>query len=783
MNQTGSGCRSGVGRIFALCLAILSLTGCKPVTMDRWYRDYFTIVTMPDRMSKAEIERCGFDAYRAGTLFGGWYGAWYPSWQQAQKYHQNAKPWTERVFKRNVMYYDGGEVGSFAVFLGPDGKMVTGGWTLQSWTGTPPLRAYWFGIDSFFKKENPFPLPNYEAFGLKPFTYPDGTPATNVYEVLGRRNVEGELNWNEPFCNEKITDEQAQKSGLAAISEKHFEGEHVDGRNGWTTVRLMTQDYANPQLRDYQAWEMAELTRKVRPDGWHIDNFGDNNLYRPFKTSMGIWSEQTFREFMKRHFPAKKLAEIGITDINTFDIKQYIRERRKLDAQEVYSSYDEPKWKDDLIFKCYLINHVQESVKFHAAKYDAIKRAASEVDGDVLVSGNLIPLFPGFTLLNGKIDVSHFEWNSLRDCQPSRRDMGLPPSARSGYVTRLASAVGRENYSIVSLYVNHELRGPSHENLFLAQAFEALPNRCLIDYGHAYLDQYSAGSSRTAGIYNRFIAQHRCDLSRRDLVGDIGLVYDQWADVASSTACQMDVNDFFNEYAGWCDYLADSHRQWKVLLSTELSHEKIKDMPLIILPSAISLTDANFRCLETYLKKGGHVLATGKTGLRYGPEGYLMKRTVNPLEQYKKYPGFRWVIQQPGASYWQSKEKAAMQQMSSLITYPDLCPVVETDAEIHVGVVLSRSLPGEPNCLSLDLNNNNFDVKSDRFLHTKPFQVTIQMSRDFRPPFQVTVAEPGKERCVMEGKAVVFDSASGRLTLKFPPFECYRFVKIEPQRE
>ena len=56
-----------------------------------------------------------------------------------------------------------------------------------------------------------------------------------------------------------VTDEQAEKSGLAKISKRNKAYEHMVGRNGWITNRLMTQDYTNPQLRDYQAWEIAMI--------------------------------------------------------------------------------------------------------------------------------------------------------------------------------------------------------------------------------------------------------------------------------------------------------------------------------------------------------------------------------------------------------------------------------------------------------------------------------------------------------------------------------------------
>ncbi len=756
---------------------------CAARTDVPWYHDYYTMVTLPHQMSEADVAETGADAYRGSVLWGGWYGAWYQDWQKTTAFYRDAKPRMERQFRRNVMYYDGGEVGDFVLFLGPDGKAVTDGWIVETWKGSPPLKAYWFGMDWFFKKQTPFPFPNYMEYGLKPFTDPAGAVPASAHEVLGWRDVNGNQEWNLLSSNMLITDEQAKASGLARISQKQFLGEHTNQGNGWAIMRLMTQDYANPQLRDYEAWDLARLTREIKPDGWHIDNLGDNNLFCPYRYCFGVWSEHTFRQFMKQRFPAEKLKRLGIVDIDTFDIKEYMRRRRGSSKQEEFAGYDDPKWKEDLIFKCYLINQVQESVKFHAAKFDAIKQAAKEEGIDVMVSGNLIPIFAGCSLIAGKIDVCHFEWQAKRDYLPTRRPMGLPPRARSSYITRLATAISNDNYSVVSLYVSYDLRGKGHENLYLAQGFEALANRSVMDFGHAYLDMYSPGTPRTAGIYNRFVKEYRRELSRRDFVADVGLVYDQWADVASSTAARLDVNDFFNEYAGWCDFLTDTHRQWKVLPSTTLNYEKIKNLPLVILPSALCLTDANFEALRTYLENGGRVLATGNTGLRFGPGGNLMKRSANPIEVFKKYPGFRWVMDQPAAPYWLSKGDEAAKRMKALVTYPNIDPVLRTDAEIHVGVTLSRSLPGEPDTLSLDLNNNQFDSETDRFTPTRPFSVGIRVPKNFKPPFSVTIAEPEKGLWTLPAGLVSFNPKNRTLTLAIEPFECYRFVQIRTVSE
>ena len=761
---------------FITLMLILTAT---VATAEPWFRDYFSMVTMPHQQTDAALEATGADAFRASRIWGGWYGYWFtdrqkerPSftdWQNQTPSFEESTARMQKYFEHDLIYYDGGEVGDMILFTDPDGSIQYDAWNIHEWDGELPMAAHWFGIDTFFKKNNPFPYPNAGKYGLKPFTYPDGTLPDESYEVLGRRNLNNVLDWNEPFCNKDVTDEQAEKSGLAAISKRNKTDKHMVARNGWITNRLMTQDYANPQLRDYQAWEIGMITRDIKPSGFHIDNYGDNNLYRPFDMSLGVWSEHTFREYMKREFSTKQLDEMGIADIETFDIKEYIKARKLPGKESIYDAFDSPEWKDDLIFKCYEINHAIESAGFHKPKYAAVKEAAKEGGFDCLVAGNLIPIFPGFTLIKGYLDICHFEWPTFYDYEPTRRKMGLPPKARSGYITRLASAIGKEKYSAISLYVSHEQRGEKFKNLYLAQGFEALGNRAVIDYGHQYLHMFSPGTPETAGIFNRFLEEHREALSRREFVADIGIVYDQWAEIASQTACQLDVNEFFNEYGGWCDYMQDTHRQWNVVLSSDLEFEKIKHLPMLILPSALTLTDANFQALEKYLKSGGRVLATGNTGLRFGPDGHLMKRPENPLKRLECYANFQRVAAQPAAPYWLWKKNG--EKLGLLLT--ELDPVVETDAEIHVGVNLSRSLPGEPKSLSLDLNNNNFDPATDTFTPTKPFNVSIRLPADFKPPFELTVSELGKETRKL--KATL---KGDRLSINFEPFEIYQLIQI-----
>ena len=91
---------------------------------------------------------------------------------------------------------------TLVLFTGPDGSIQYDAWNIHTWDGELPLTAHWFGIDTFFKKPIIRSRTRTPAnYGLKPFTFPDGTLPDESYQVLGRRNLSNDLDWNEPFCN------------------------------------------------------------------------------------------------------------------------------------------------------------------------------------------------------------------------------------------------------------------------------------------------------------------------------------------------------------------------------------------------------------------------------------------------------------------------------------------------------------------------------------------------------------------------------------------------------
>ena len=389
-------------------------------------------------------------------------------------------------------------------------------------------------------------------------------------------------------------------------------------------VRLVDVDYANPQMRDYVCREIERIIPKLRPDGIHADNLSDTNLGHANTCAFGLWSLHTFRDYLRRHFTPAELERMGIANVATFDLAAYIRDK-PFETRGKRWHILNPKWTEDPVWLCYVIHKVETAQAYHRAFYAAAKKSAQREQLDCAVFGNTIPFPLGGALLKGACDIAHFEWSTVHG-HWGLRPMGLPPKGRVGYVTRLGAALSDAPFCWPSIYVSQDKSGAGHENLHKVLAFDCLANRGLLDFGHWYLDGYSPGTPQSAGFVNRFIRAHAPRLSHRRYLADVAVVHSAWSEIASMNVFNPIMDKFVDEYCGWCDFLGDTHRQWDVVLQPELTAKNLARYPVVVLPSVMTLADADISELRRYVEGGGRLVATGETGTRYGPERYLAPR-------------------------------------------------------------------------------------------------------------------------------------------------------------
>ncbi len=762
----------------SVAVSVLGLVGESAAAP--WWHRYTPVASSPTRIQNLEAVNAG--AVRAAGYHGGWYGFWELDDQRRTGLAERTWAKVGALGATRVMYYDSGEMGDYAGFFAPDRRMLHHGWSLPWWEGEP-VTARWFGIGAFMQNVEWAPYPTASHYGLSSFTAPDGAPVEDVYAVLSRRDLDGQWKFDY-FSNARVTDDMAERSGLAAISGRQEAGETVAGKTGWQTTRLIHVDYSNPQLRDYRCRELAWLIPQIKPEGIHIDNHGDLNILYPRGAAFGDWSRHGFSEWMAERFTEEQLAEMEISDIRVFDIRAYIRDKPFETRGKRGQHWINPKWTEDLVWKCYLLSKVESGLDFHRRIYRTAKNAARDAGLECMVGGNVIPAFPGRALMRGACDIAIFEWKTVGRFGPLG-EMGLPPRARVGYVTRLGAAIGDAPFCWPGIYVPKDLSGPGHENLHKVLAADCLVNRGLLDYGHWFLDGYSPGTPESAGFMNRFVNATASRLSNREYMADVGLVYCPWTEIAALNVAMLDTSMFFDEYAGWAKFLCDTHRQWDVLLSQDISADALARFPIVVLPSIMVLTDGQVSELARYVQEGGRLVATGLSGSRRGPEGYLVAREGNALEALATHPNVRVITDTPGSAYWAGDgDETASGSMSELLAFAGLQSRVQTDAPATVGANLNLGQDAGQPLMTLDLNNYDLDVESDTIRSALSSSTTIRLPDGWGPEglrvsYVYPEMEDASEPVPLQGRKWTVDEQAGLLTLTTPAFETCLVVYIE----
>ena len=748
-----------------------------PLPAAPWWTDYTTTATDP---RGKDIGTIGAKSYRS-FCYGGWYGLWYFDFQNGSP--ATARKLIQDAGAKPIAYYDLGEVGDFAVLVGDDNKLIVNAWNWQTWAGQPG-KTHWFGLQSFMENSEWAPYPTAKAFDLPAFTTPDGAPIPpgKLYDVLGRQWIDGTLHFMES-SNSQITDEIATASGLATVSHRQKGGGDVQGGNGWATMRLVSLDRANPQLRAYDCRESAEFIKRFRPAGVFVDNLGDTDTLIPMMMSFGQWSSHNFREFLRSRMTANELQACGIENVNTFEIRDYMSQGDVSGGKLNSNHLRDPRWLDDKIWKAYLVYKVETGLEYGREVYHAAKAAAAEVGLDCGIFGNIIPMFPGSELARGFCDVPCFEWLA-EGTYSTLPELGLPPKARSAYVVRLARTYSGTSYCWFSLYVPKRLSGPKHVNLHKVQAFECFSNGGIMDYGQWYLDRYSPGTDESAGYINRFIDKVAPRASGRDFAADIGLVYCSWTLVATIDGLRPVPELFLNEYKGWTDYLCNARLQWNVVLSQDLAAGGLERFKVIVLPSILSITDQQVDALQRYVERGGRIVVTGHSGTRYGPDQFLTSRRTNALAQLAHHPRVHWTSGEPGAEYFTGKDQtAAGKSMADLLVFDGFEQILTTDAPKMAEVSLWR--PTKTPGFILDLVNNNIDVESDRITAAPACKVTLKpgsKSRAFKVSrVQLITADADgiSEIADLPADAWQFSAKTGELVLRVPSFTYYAMVFID----
>lgn len=548
-----------------------------------------------------------------------------------------------------LAYYETfGTISNFAVELGNKDSLdftpimrTQWSWTLVSDKGGP---IRWVGPQNYFDAPEFTGIYNrlHPRYGGRAMTYPDGSPATGYMNRYP--GVDGDLSADPR--NSRVLDASCAKNLLGEVPWDFGFNESantIDPKTGkpYGPIRGLFQapngkyptglsagkDSACPFWADMQhASALYGADRAL--DGIWSDNYSawDSYGYPPVALAFGDWSVARFRDHLKKNFTAAQLTAMGVTDVNTFDVRAALRAKLKAwggtDTNLGDARWNDARWLDDPIWRAYKIHKRQVGTEGLTDFYTATKSAAAEAGvPEFLVQGNDIPFYSLGWTRETNMDMVSTEMSAGWHMGAGSRGVMLPPVGRFAPIYKLAREHARSRFVNVWFYIDAKYKG--REAIANVLDYEMLANHTLPM--HYPSNPAVIGDLTSNSEFFQFVKDNKATFGLRMPVSDIGIYYS-----SSSTLAFMTPNGFLNMDAqphqfavyGWGTALGELHYQYRVIPEWKLTREALDKLRVLIIPNADVLDKGDVtNIIDPWVRAGGLLIVTGNSGYRKNEAG------------------------------------------------------------------------------------------------------------------------------------------------------------------
>ena len=652
-------------------------------------------------------------------------------------------------------------------------------WCWQLYDGTGEIR--WIGVPNYYNQDDfarPYVL-SHPRYGAPPITYPDGTVAqgflgspddprnSRIYDAACSKNVLGQVTFEYGYnaavnrISKQTGEPVGPLTGLLCTGEAPL-GPPDPGftpeewarlrRQRWAGEFSAGKDSACPMWADYaRASVLHALDLGV--DGLWVDNFSpwDSFNGNPLLKAFGEWSVAGFRGYLKEHFDAPTLAQMGVGDPASFDVRRYLQERCRQWGGDPQNFRDprwrDPRWQDDPLWRAYLIYKRRTGTDALTHFWRTIKQTAAEAGKpDFLVSGNDIPIFSlGWVRDNLDMVSTELSWGWGLTTGPR----GLMPPPLGSYVPvyKLAREHARSRFVNVWMYVPEEQKGKP--NIARVLYYQALANHAL---PMPHYPGRTAGNEAADAAFFRFVESVAPQLDGRTPVEDVGLYYS-----SSSQLMEMLPGGFRNHsdqphsfsFYGWGAALTAMHVPWRAVPEWKLTPEKLAGLRTLIIPSAQVFAPEDLPTLRRFVDNGGWLVIAGTCGTRVGEAGNF-DRHPQPLaaDAIDPHPsglgGVVTVPDDPGLAFYRAeKERPQLLKSVRMALLPALSEagtcLDARDVPWTVGLTPYR----QAGRLIVDVNNTQVDLTTDTITPTGPLTFAVRLPEELcGVPLQARVLSP-----------------------------------------
>lgn len=505
-------------------------------------------------------------------------------------------------------------------------------WGWQTYQPLPREELHWVGLPAYYDDEEwsrPWTR-THPRYGAAQFTYPDGKVAegcrqgpnrpdtSHVWDAGGSKDVFGKLDL-EYQANAKVT---GPMPGLIPYEDK--------GETKYAGLVSVGKDYACPHWLEY-AHASAKQLLDLGVQGLWADNYSawDGLGSTPLRRAFGDWSVATFRDHLAKRFRSGELAELGITNVKQFDVREYLRAYCRRELKGEPSNLRDPAWRDrrwldEPIWREYLLHKLETGrhaiTQFHRAWLDEAQQAGVK---DFAIQGNDIPCFSFGFPRPDRLEMVSTEfspgWNLF--CGP--RGVGLPPLGRISPIIKAARTQAASRF----VHVWYYLDGPYakyRDNASLARviSYELLANHAMIQSHPG--NPKVIGSSDVHREVVDFIHASQATWGDRVPAAKIGLVYSpdsQLISLAPGGIVDFNQQPHPFDLLGWGTFFSERHLQYDVVADWDLTRERLGNLAVLVLPSVLCLRDSLVgEVLRPWVQEGGLLVLSGPVGARHGEQ-------------------------------------------------------------------------------------------------------------------------------------------------------------------
>ncbi len=423
---------------------------------------------------------------------------------------------------------------------------------------------------------------------------------------------------------------------------------------GWATFPKTKYGGAHMMCLNAPKWrnivEQGIVRAAALGDSVTQDNIGcPVSKYHP---GFCTWCNRRFVEHLRNRFPPEQLRSLGVPDLGRFQIRDYLREKRRQTGLPMWKPATEDADSEALIRDPI----VHEYIRFqHKSMLDAWIGMADRARREALRLGREVPALYGnqagcagqtplATALSNHVDVVWIE--SSRHFQPCFEETNLGPSKpryREGvFIEAQKDAPKRQAWSTLMYKVGRaagHFRRPVWTIQYPEQWFGAsrrMPSAVTFAEAHAnggvpvmLFGPSVTQDADTEGLlwevnrqHARFVGDHRALFTDRTSVADVALVLSLpslfWRNCSS---LRVQPVEHLERFTATARDLEERHVPYDVLVlghpdlyDDQSSLERIQQYRFLVLPNVDCISDQQAAALMLHVQAGGQLALIGECG-------------------------------------------------------------------------------------------------------------------------------------------------------------------------